>query len=350
MIESIREQVRFWSHKLHVPIELVTEKWQIENWNRESVIVGVPVDKDIELDKILGGDLIVVNKMPVARIGKSFLVFCGVHESDLARKLIDQHLPRLARVYRKEQRDVLLTSITTCVGDRRRILQSSIREDTYELERLGQQMMTLARKIETDRHVLHIFEKPEEWIRMRANRSYVDLMKLVPGVYRSFRFADDSVVGTTDVITIMHDGQEYDFQPYEVEVDMRNGKVFISGGEAVNGYIHPHVTDDSSNICWGNIGPMVSRMAGELDLFPLFQLVHQFLITYNFEDPYQRIEKWDPDWVEEEDEESYCSFCDEPGHDVTECEYCYWCEECADWMDHPTEECPNRKESENEAA
>jgi hypothetical protein len=53
-----------------------------------------------------------------------------------------------------------------------------------------------------------------------------------------------------------------------------------------------------SNICWGNIGHLVSRLAGELDLHGLLQLVHQFLHSYNSSDPFQKIEKWDPNWEE----------------------------------------------------
>ena len=94
---------------------------------------------------------------------------------------------------------------------------------------------------------------------------------------------------------------------------------------------------------------MVSRLAGELDLFGLFQLVHQFLTTYNENDPYQRIEKWNPDWEDEsDDDEPYCSWCDAYGHDISECESCWWCEHCQQYDDHDEENCPNRPKEETE--
>jgi len=177
----------------------------------------------------------------------------------------------------------------------------------------------------------------------------VDLTKLVPAVYADFSFKEDSVTGTTHPIDIEHDGCTYHFDAYEVTVDLRQGKVLISGGTNANGYIHPHVTDESTNICWGNCGHLVSRLAGELDLFGLFQLVHQFLTTYNENDPYQKIEKWDPNWEEESDEDDpYCSWCDEYGHDVSECESCWWCEYCQQYDDHSEEDCPNRPKEETE--
>jgi len=174
-------------------------------------------------------------------------------------------------------------------------------------------------------------------------------MKLVPSIYSSFRFEGDTVVGITHEIIIAYDGYDYHFDPYEVEVNLRQGKVFISGGTNANGYIHPHVTDESANICWGNIGHLVNRLAGELDLFGLFQLVHQFLTTYNANDPYQKIAKWNPDWEEEdEDNEPYCSWCDEYGHDISECVSCWWCEHCQQYYDHDEENCPNRPREEEE--
>jgi hypothetical protein len=177
----------------------------------------------------------------------------------------------------------------------------------------------------------------------------VDLLKLVPGVYREFKMDGDSVIGTTYEIVIPYDGYDYRFDEYQVEVDLRQGKIYVTGGSNHNGYIHPHVSDESSNICWGNIGPLIQRLIGQMDLFPLFQLAHQFLTSYNSSDPFQRIEKWDPGWVNEEEEESpYCSFCDDYGHTISECESCWFCEHCSEYVDHDESECPNRPKEESE--
>ena len=131
----------------------------------------------------------------------------------VCRKLIDQHLPRLCRQYRHQMKDMLVESIASCVHDRKRELQSSIREDGYELERLSLQMMQLSRKLETDRQVLRMFERGPAWVKQRANHTFVDLMKLVPGTYASFRFEDESVTGVTHDIDIEYDGYTYHFEP-----------------------------------------------------------------------------------------------------------------------------------------
>ncbi len=366
MIQQIQEVVRYYSHKYHVPIALLTDAWQVESWDREGITVAIPghsatsktmgdmlVLHELDFAKQLPGDLIVCDEVPVARIGKNWLVFL-IHPKNppalaFMRTLIDQQLPRMCRQYRHAQRDQLVSSIATCVQDRKRELQSSIREDSYELERLSIQTMQLSRKLETDKQILRMFERSPEWIANRATHTFVDLMKLVPGVYANIAIDDETVTGLTHPIDIDYDGYAYHFDPYEVEVNLRQGKVFISGGTEVNGYVHPHVTDDKSNICWGNVGHLVSRLAGEMDLFALFQLVHQFLTTYNENDPYQKIEKWDPNWEEDEDpEEPYCSWCDSYGHEIRDCEDCWWCEYCDEYVDHDEEDCPNRPKQESE--
>jgi hypothetical protein len=366
MIQQIEDLVRFYSHKYHVPIACPTDSWQLDLWNGQGIVVALPgnstVTKTIadmvvlhepNFAKMLSGDLIVFDDMPVARIGKQWLVLLiwPKNPSALAfvRKIIDQHLPRICRKYRHQQKDLLVESFESCVQDRRRELQGSIREDGYELERLSLQVMQLSRKLETDRHLLEMFQRSPEWVANRANHTYCDLMKLVPTIYKHFRYEDDSVVGITHPIDIEYDGYGYHFESYEAEVNLRLGKVFISGGTNVNGYIHPHVTDEKSNVCWGNISHLVSRLAGELDLFGLFQLVHQFLTSYNAADPYQKIERWDPDWEEPcDDEQPYCSFCDDYGHSIGECDSCWWCSHCDEYVDHDEQDCPNRPKEETE--
>jgi hypothetical protein len=368
MISAIKELAAYYRQHYHVPITLASDACDVIDWNDAGIMIAMPAvtndanDKAIgalafghnpEFGKQLSGDLVVIHDLPMVRVAKRSIAFLFLPTNnaatEFARKILEQHLPRMCRTYRHEMRDQLVTSITDCVQDRKKELQSSIREDSYELERLSLQLMQLSRKLESDRQVLRLFEHSAQWIDARCTRTFVDLTKLVPVVYESFRIEDESVIGVTYQIDIDHDGYQYHFDPYEVEVNLRQGKVYITGGTNFNGYIHPHVTDEKGNVCWGNIGHLVSRLAGEMDLFGLFQLVQTFLTTYNENDPYQKIEKWDPDYVEpDEDDEPYCSWCDDYGHEIEDCESCWWCPHCEQYDDHALEDCPNRPKEETE--
>jgi len=242
----------------------------------------------------------------------------------------------------------LIETTLSVTAERKQELARTLRDDKYELERLCMQVMTLSRKIEGDSEILKIFSRAPELIKAKATRISFEMMKLVPSCYESIKMEDTSVLATTYPIVLEHDGGRYDFEPYVVEVRLDTGKVLISGGTEMNGYIHPHCSDDPNNVCFGNISHLVSRLAGELDLHGLLQLVHNFLNSYNSSDPFQKIEKWDPNWVEDEDDEPYCSWCDDYGHDISDCESCWWCPHCNQYDDHDEDDCPNRPQEDNE--
>ncbi len=350
MIEQqIRTLIRFYEQKLHTPIALITNESEMREWHEVGIAVYVNADATSQFCLDLFGDPLVMESVLLGKVSPSWLVLYGTPRLDVTSNILDQHLPRMCRTFRKRQRETLIDTMQTVAAERKHELAISLRDDKYELERLCMQVMTLSRKIEGDREILNMFSRAPEFIKAKATRAFVEMMKLVPSCYSHIYVVDKSVIAETYPITLEHDGGSYNFEPYVVEVDLDKGKVLISGGTECNGYIHPHVTDDPNNICWGNIGHLVSRLAGELDLHGLFQLVHQFLHSYNSSDPFQKIEKWDPDFVEDNaDDEPYCSWCDDYGHDISDCESCWWCEHCQQYDDHDDENCPNRPKDEEE--
>jgi hypothetical protein len=64
----------------------------------------------------------------------------------------------------------------------------------------------------------------------------------------------------------------------------------------------------------------VSRLLVSLICTDFFNWCINFLNSYNSSDPFQKIEKWDPNWVDDQDDEPYCSWCDDYGHDISDCE------------------------------
>jgi hypothetical protein len=60
--------------------------------------------------------------------------------------------------------------------------------------------------------------------------------------------------------------EAYDFEPYVVEVELDKGKVLISGGTECNSATFIHTAHQTlATSAFGNIGHLVSRLAGELD-------------------------------------------------------------------------------------
>jgi len=350
MIEQqIRTLCRFYEQKWHVPITVMTQDMDLHCWHEVGLAVRINVARKSSFCKNIEGNPLVMESVVIGKISPTWLVLYDEPRVEVASNILDQHLPRMCRAFRKNQRVALIELIQSVAAVRKKELDRSLRDDKYELERLCAQVMTLSRKIEGDREILRMFSKMPELIKAKAMRTFVEMMKLVPSCYSHIKVLEKSITAETYPITLEHDGGKYHFDPFIVEVDITDGEVSICGGTPSNGFIHPHVRDDSNDICWGNIGHLVSRLTGELDLHGLLQLVHQFLHSYNSSDPFQKIEKWDPDWVEDDDDkDEYCSFCDSYcGHTVDDCDECFWCEACDSHVDYD-HECPHEDKDETE--
>lgn len=349
----IQQLIDFYSQKYHVPIELATFNKHFSNTDKQVILVG-KLSKRTSIDDISEGTVIEHCGKPVARIGDNFLILRFNQDNEKADKLttrlIDKHLPIISKRFRQKQLSQFLKSMENLAENITHYKESSIRLDQNEINRHWNQIAELNRKIGLDRILLGMFRKSKNRIRNKAIRFFVDLNKLVPGVYSHFKVENNCIIGTTQEIIIHYYDHEYKFAPYEVEVNIFDSKIMIRGdSNDVRGYIHPHISGES--ICWGNIGSMILDLLGRMEFYALFNLIHSFLSTYNEDDPYLKIQHWDPNWVDDEyEEEPYCVFCDENGHDVSDCEDCWWCEACQQWVDHDEDDCPYREDNTNEAA
>jgi hypothetical protein len=363
---NIHEAIRFYEQKYHIAISLVCSPAHLNAWNEENILIGIPAnaEKEIELDGMkmkydpgfsekLPGEVIKLEDVPIAKIGRHFIVFhfnpINAPAEDLVRQMIDKALPRLARNIRQQQLDSFMNSMKQLSGRICEERESAIQSKEWEIERYSKNIQDLAGEISSMRLMLQFFKKSEDSLRYKAVRMFVELKKLMPGLYSDICFSDNHIIGRTQPIIISYNDYDYRFNPYEVEFNIERGTIAINNsGNDVDDHIHPHVS--GSNICWGNVGPLIQKMIGQMELHGLFSLVYQFLSSYNREDAYQRIERWNPDWEDEEEESvPYCVYCDDYGHEVEDCEYCWWCDECSEY--HGTDEaCPKHEEEELEEA
>ena len=363
MFNTFRDLVNFYSQKFNVTIHPIWSTHLADPKSQPGLVIAYPTDgeeKTIgdskfrynpEFGKDFEGTLFSVESFPMIKIGENFLLLLFRPEDKSAEKLmkqlIDKYLPKLAVKYKKNQRQQFMNQLVTCAQSRKGALECQVSSDEYELENLIQKVTELSTKISNTRHMMKFFEKSDDYLKKFAIQMWVDMQKLVPGLYQGFRFEGDSIIGKTQFINIKYDDQWYDFNPYEVEINLQNSSVRIYGDtNEVDGYIHPHVSDYIP--CWGSIGGLIAKLIGQVDLHGLFQLVHNFLTSYNPDDPYLRIEKWDPDWVDEDECSDYCVYCEEYGHDASHCAFCHYCDVCSEF--HCNEEpCQNREEAEVEA-
>jgi|GEM_PF-1083002 sulfur carrier protein ThiS len=356
-----RDLLQFYAQRYHVSIVLHgdTEQGIVIDYplgvKGKVTIDGQEISHDADYQHDLEGRLVIKNDIPILKISDNQLIFLfspdSEYSTNLMKQLLEEHLPILSKQYRRQVRKQFINQLVECADDRKRSLETLNRDNEYEIQTNLSKIHELSKEISQTKQMLEFFDKSQNHLQQQAVRMFVDLMKLVPGLYQGFKFEEDVIIGITQPITIIFEDHEYNFDPYEVRIDLNNrcGTILGNSNE-INGYIHPHV-NDNGEVCWGNIRGLIPNLLGQLDIYGLFQLIHNFLSDYNNDDPYQRIENWDPYWEGDQEEEydPYCVHCEESGHEAEHCDYCWYCPDCYDYHDSD-ETCPKKKEEENEKA
>jgi hypothetical protein len=180
-----------------------------------------------------------------------------------------------------------------------RVNEEAIQDKVWEVESLTRKNAELRARIRTSRMVVR------RRLERDAVEEHVQLVQLLGRSLRSIRHDDGKLQVVTMPIAIDYEGHTYEFGCFRLEIPQGNGRLVILGEEPdrkVEGYSHPHLATDGTP-CLGNIGTRVAQLLGDGQVVPVVILLLEFLRSYNPDNPYLRIEKWDPDW--EEDDEKY---------------------------------------------
>jgi len=193
--------------------------------------------------------------------------------------------------------------------------QGAIEDKTFEI-------MGLVTRNERLREGMKVFEESTRMTHKRRaaeeHEAFVGMMK--SGAVRDIEVLDSEILFTTGTAIIEHDGYRFEFGPFRVGLDLHRGKVTISPTEAAhvqNGYAHPHVSDSGSP-CLGNMAPVIAKALGMGDLVGALTTILEFLRSYNPHDAYQRIERWDPEWEDDDDRFESC-YDNSSTHDCAVC-------------------------------
>ena len=310
----------FHRQKHHVPIFSACDKFILKEWDKDSILI-ICADDEEPFWEDMEGEM--VNDEAI--VGENFIIFLNGPDT----KIADKYIPILARNYIKKHRKVFMDSIVTAASDIKQQREYDLDRKNNRMEEISSEMRKLSKERFVDRLMIERFSKPEEFLRGFGMRMYRDLKQMVPSLYESIRFHQYWIIGKTHSFTISYLGNDYHFAPFEIRFELSNGRVTITGNDNnVNDYCHPHINYNGT-CCWGNIGPTVDQLAGQYDIPGLFRPLHQFVSSYNADDPFQKIEYWDLDYEPEDD--SYCNTCEESGHNTGDCEWYYWCEDCDEY-------------------
>ena len=199
--------------------------------------------------------------------------------------------------------------------------ERDIEEKSWEIQKLARKNGELRQRIRT--HNLLTVKRVER----KAREDHQNLVRLLGRGVTSFRVTSGVLTVTTAPVEIAWGGTTYDMGRYVISVPLSEGRLTVKPADDndVEGYPHPHVASDGAP-CLGNMGATVAQLLGEGEHFQLVTTLLEFLRSYNPDNPYLRLEKWDPDW--EDEDNRYESCYDDAA--LSECAT------CSDW------DCPHR--------
>ena len=240
-------------------------------------------------------------------------------------------------------------------------METDIRDNDWSIETKTNEILELIRKnAELRESVEAIKATGHQRRRENALRAFGEMMRLTPQAYRTITFDETCLTAETNPIEIDHDDFRYDLGRFRIEIGFTNDTLEIRNLEPsriIDGYHHPHV-NNSGNPCLGNISLSLSKLLAGKQYVPALILVSQFLCSYNDENPYLRIEKWDPDWEGDDDDYEACyenastQECIDCGRDgcpwwddrydrcreFAELDRCLDCKACGEW-EYQVESC-----------
>ena len=326
--DRIKQFIESQAQKLNIPIHIIQKpSARLSNTN----IIHIIFDADSEQSVTVDESAITIGLQPTKENAKPINQF------------LKDSLPILAQTYHKSQKDQLKRLVLSGIEMRKSSLKDAIQQGEFSLSSLNREMFETSRKVELDRQILGVLNKPVAPVSRKINAEYSNFKKLVPSMYQSIELEDGLVRAKTQHVAIEYDSTEYDIGILLIELDLSKGQAKITNlTNCPNGYAHPHVSD-GGDICLGNISSGLTRMIGEFEIYGALELLHKFLHSYNEPDSYQKIQYWnDPDWAEDEDDEydrcrengSYGKTCLDCGD--SECPYYDGAlEECAEEPDFP---------------
>jgi hypothetical protein len=188
--------------------------------------------------------------------------------------------------------------------------ESDIRNNQDEIESKTWEIDDLVKKNEQLRTAIEsINENTRMMLKRKADDEHQSLVKmLLSGGIRDLDIISTGLSFKTPVVEIEFEDYCYELGPFCVEIPFTGDRIKIKGldkSRIIDGYAHPHISGDGTP-CLGNAGPIIAKLLGTGDMVGAVNTILEFLRSYSKGNAYLRLEKWNPDWEDDEDRFEAC--------------------------------------------
>ena len=271
----------------------------------------------------------------------------------------------------EKEKSLFVQVMTKTLVENLEKMNTNIEENTESINYRTNDIVTLINKNNELKEIVEALNKTS-FRRRKENalRDFTQMMKLIPQVYKTIVFDEFYLKAETNPIEIEFNNYTYEMGRFEIKIGFGNDTLEIRNLEenkCVRGHAHPHVGSDGYP-CLGNISVTIDKLLADKQYTGLLILLHKFLCSYNLDNPFEKIENWNPDW-EDNDENDYddcyensstwdCVECNDTDcpywedrfercQEFAELERCLSCKQCPQWQieveacrqDHKPSEC-----------
>jgi hypothetical protein len=322
-----------------VPIDVVSSEdcKEIEKGNPERVTIVYPatltkefhyfeyqgerIKYSAEIFKIDNSRQVVFESIPVACIKGSvlYLLFSTTDEAvKFIKNVLEMCLPSAISAAKEKIEHNFKVAFAAAIETRVTEYKSRVEENECDCEKKEQELLALRRQILTDKRALEALDGTKGQWKQKAESEYGHLLKLIPNFYARIVLDGEFLVAETYPVEIRFSRTTYDIGEFQIRIKLSTGDLAIKNTtHQIDGYDHPHISDEAA--CLGNIGPGVIKMLAEFELFGALQMIHSFLHSYNPSSPYKKIEFWDPEHEDEEENRYESCHDDNRGYNCVEC-------------------------------
>ena len=244
-------------------------------------------------------------------------LFCSAFDENLFVRILDELIAQGLRLILNLELAQKNSELESWLKSKEALYQLKLEKFEQRIEDCQDEISELRTKLRLKYH--HLSElrdllayyksfTPRHW-EHKTRAEYESIQRLIPQTYKGIDFKQKGIEAITSPIDIIYEGYEYHLGRYRVWIDLENEEINFSNLErTVDGYHHPHIDTDGT-ACWGNIEEDVARLLAEGDAYGLLVICSEFLRSYSPENPFLKIEYWDPNYDPEEEERERYQLC-----------------------------------------
>lgn len=188
--------------------------------------------------------------------------------------------------------------------DQVKTMKSDIESNADEIENKTNEIKEFISKNYTLAQAIASIEHNPEGVMRRNTLSELDaLIKLTPDPVSHIELdiSEVKISVFTNEIYIEYEEDDYYIGKFRIDIQPVDSVIkIINTIKKVSGYHHPHISQDGTP-CFGNIASTVYYLLIHQDIYQLVTLLIEFLKSYNEDNPYKKIQAWDPNYDEEEE-------------------------------------------------